>query len=231
MYESRINAQRLQNAQQRMEMDVLASQINPHFLYNTLETIRMKAFKAGDRDVATAIKLLGKSMRYVLENTGTSSTVLKNELEYIETYLQIQKLRFSDRVNYKILIEEGLNTEEIEILPLLIQPIVENSIIHGLEEVEENGQIRIEVDTGNNEFLRIKIEDNGCGMDPEQLEALRDKINTPHLNPSRNIGVYNINQRIRLCYGATYGIAIESEVAKGTRVILTLPLNINREVI
>lgn len=231
MYEERINTQRLQNAQQRIEMDVLASQINPHFLYNTLETIRMKAFKSGDRDVATAIKLLGKSMRYVLENTGTSSTALKKELEYIETYLQIQRLRFSDRVNYKILIEEGLNTEEIEILPLLIQPIVENAIVHGLEEVEENGQIRIEVNSKENDLLCIQIEDNGCGMEQDKLEALREKINTSHLNISRNIGVYNINQRIRLCYGAEYGITIESEVGKGTRVILTMPLKINREVI
>jgi two-component system sensor histidine kinase YesM len=230
MYEARINSQRLQNAQQRIEMDVLASQINPHFLYNTLETIRMKAFKAGDRDVATAIKLLGKSMRYVLENTGTSSTTLKNELEYIETYLQIQKLRFADRADYTLSIEEGLNTEEVDILPLLIQPIVENAIIHGLEEAEEQGHITIEVFTTQKEILSIVVSDNGCGMSPQKLTELRTKINTPHLSSNRNIGFYNINQRIRLCYGPEYGLQIDSELGKGTKVSLAIPLKINLEV-
>lgn len=77
-----------------MEFKMLSSQINPHFLYNTLETIRMKAFTAGDREVATAIKLLGKSMRYVLENTGTTVTTLREEIAHVENYMQIQKLRF-----------------------------------------------------------------------------------------------------------------------------------------
>ncbi len=229
MYEARINTQRLQNAQQRIEMEVLASQINPHFLYNTLETIRMKAFKAGDRDVATAIKLLGKSMRYVLENTGTSSTMLKYELDYIENYLQIQKLRFTEKINFVITIEENLNTEEIEILPLLIQPIVENAIAHGLEEAEDNGQIIIEVFTKKKDVLYIVISDNGCGMSEDKLISLRNRINTPHLNINRNIGIYNINQRIRLCYGEEYGVFIDSTLGRGTKVSLILPLKISTE--
>jgi two-component system sensor histidine kinase YesM len=227
MYEERINTQRLQNAQQRIEMEVLASQINPHFLYNTLETIRMKAFKAGDKDVATAIKLLGKSMRYVLENTGTSSTSLKKELEYIETYLQIQRLRFMDKVNYTLQIEEGLITAELDVLPLLIQPIIENAIAHGLEEVEENGLITIMVYTTNMEgvdVLHIDISDNGSGMDAATLYRLRRKLNTPHLNPNKNIGLYNINQRIKLFYGIQYGIQVESELEVGTRVLMLLPV-------
>jgi two-component system sensor histidine kinase YesM len=227
MYEERINTQRLQNAQQRIEMEVLASQINPHFLYNTLETIRMKAFKAGDKDVATAIKLLGKSMRYVLENTGTSSTSLKKELEYIETYLQIQRLRFMDKVNYTLQIEEGLITAELDVLPLLIQPIIENAIAHGLEEVEENGLIKIMVYTTNMEgveVLHIDISDNGSGMDAATLYRLRRKLNTPHLNPNKNIGLYNINQRIKLFYGTQYGIQVESELEKGTKVLMLLPV-------
>lgn len=229
MYEARINAQKLLNAQQKIEMEVLASQINPHFLYNTLETIRMKAFTAGDRDVATAIKLLGKAMRYVLENTGTASTTLNNELDYIHTYLQIQQLRFGDRINFSFVIEEGLNTEEIDILPLLIQPIVENAIAHGLEEVEKGGHITIEVYTKMKDTLHIDISDNGCGISEEKLQALKNKIETPHLNPSRSIGIYNINQRIRLCYGQEYGIDIDTSIGKGTKFSLILPLKINRD--
>lgn len=231
MYEARLNTQRIQNAQQRIEMEVLASQINPHFLYNTLETIRMKAFKAGDRDVATAIKLLGKAMRYVLENTGTSSTTLKNELDYIETYLQIQKLRFTEKINYSVVVQDGMNTEEYDILPLLIQPVVENAIIHGLEEVENGGLILIEVYADKKEFLHIDISDNGCGISNDILQALRKKLNTPHLNPNKNIGLYNINQRIRLCYGPEYGISVDSTKGKGTKVSLILPLTINNEAV
>jgi two-component system sensor histidine kinase YesM len=102
MYEAKIQEQDLKNQQQKMEFKMLASQINPHFLYNTLETIRMKALTEGNKEVANVIKLLGKSMHYVLENTGTSSTTLKKELDYISIYLNIQKLIFRDRVNYKI---------------------------------------------------------------------------------------------------------------------------------
>ena len=96
-YEARIREQQLVNRQQQMEFEMLASQINPHFLYNTLETIRMQALSCGNRNVATSIKLLGKSMRYVLDNTGTSFTTLTKELEYIKTYLSIQQLRFGER--------------------------------------------------------------------------------------------------------------------------------------
>lgn len=224
MYESRINEQTLRNDQQVMEFKMLSSQINPHFLYNTLETIRMKALTEGNPEVATAIKLLGKSLRYVLENTGTSSTTLKNELTYIEIYLIIQRLRFSERVNYEFVIEEGLQLDEYEILPLLLQPIVENAINHGLEEIEEYGRVTITVSTRDDEFLLIDIEDNGLGMDEETLQALITKINTPNMKYKSSIGLYNIAQRIRLFYGDAYGMKIKSRLGKGTTVSLVLPL-------
>jgi two-component system sensor histidine kinase YesM len=224
MYEAQIQEEILKNQQQKMEFKMLVSQINPHFLYNTLETIRMKAFTQGNRDVANAIKLLGKSLHYVLENTGTSSTTLKNELEYIKTYLSIQKLRFDDRVNYTINIHDNMDLEKYQILPLLLQPIVENSILHGLEGINENGQIYIEVKVKEDEFLEINIFDNGLGMTNDTLVHLTDNIQT--LNPSKtnSIGLYNINQRIKLFYGDTYGMEIKSRPNEGTLVTLTLPL-------
>ena len=140
-YEARIRTQELVNRQQKMEFKMLTSQINPHFLYNTLETIRMRSLKAGNREVAEAVKLLGKSMRYVLENTSTSFTTLEKELDYIKTYLAIQRLRFHDRVNYSVRIPPQMDVSGYQILPLLLQPIVENAILHGLEEVEQGGHI------------------------------------------------------------------------------------------
>lgn len=230
MYESQINEQKFKNEQQVMEFKMLSSQINPHFLYNTLETIRMKALTAGNREVANAIQLLGKSMRYVLENTGAASTTLKQELDYVEIYLTIQKLRFQDRINYFIEIEEDLNLSSYEIFPLLLQPVVENSILHGLKEVEKGGIIGIKITTERDELLEIQIKDNGHGMTPEELKILHGKINTPNQNLSSNIGLYNINQRIRLFYGEEYGLQIQSSEEGGTTITIILPLiNIESE--
>ena len=145
MYEAMLNEKQLQNEQQEMEFKMLASQINPHFLYNTLETLRMKAFTAGDREVATGIKLLGKLLRYVLVNIGTTYTTLANELEHIDTYIKIQKIRFDDRVNYTLTVDDGIDTQEYMLLPLLLQPIVENAVVHGLEGVDGMGYIRIHI--------------------------------------------------------------------------------------
>ena len=226
MYEAHLNEKELATQQQVMKFKMLSSQINPHFLYNTLETIRMKAFKAGDREVATAIKLLGKSMRYVLDNTGTTVTTLNREIEHVETYLAIQKLRFGDKFESHFTIGENIDAEKIYILPLVLQPIVENAILHGLEEKESGGQIEIAIyrsGQGEQERLCIDVRDNGCGMDAETLEALRNSIVLHDSGRTRSIGLYNINQRIKLGYGAEYGMTIVSEPEKGTTIGVSFP--------
>ena len=243
MYEARLSEQQLLNEQQVMEMKMLASQINPHFLYNTLESIRMQALTAGNREVANSIKLLGKSMRYVLENTGTAMVTLKKELDYMETYLQIQRIRFGSRFNYEIHMREGFDPNHYMILPILLQPIVENAILHGMEQVEENGLISVSMEaipaeristdktsrgkTDASEAdgrLKICISDNGCGMTEEELEALQIKISQKTLNRKNSIGLCNINQRIRLCHGEEYGMKIDSTLGKGTAITVTLPI-------
>lgn len=223
MYEAQINEKELINEQQKMEFKMLASQINPHFLYNTLETIRMKAFTVGDREVANGIKLLGKSMRYVLENMGTTFAELQNELNHIETYIMIQKLRFGEKFDYQIQVDETIDTEKCMILPLLLQPIVENALLHGLEEIEEGGLITVQINRcGKSEDIRITITDNGCGMDEEQLTALRHDIEEKNPEKKESIGLYNINQRIKLCYGEQYGMEIQSVIQKGTSVSILI---------
>ncbi len=222
-YEAQIKEQNIQNEQQKMEFKMLASQINPHFLYNTLETIRMKAFTAGDREVATAIKLLGKSMRYVLENTGTADTSLQEELDHIVTYLKIQQLRFGDRINYQVIVQPGLDLAEYRVLPLLLQPVVENAIVHGLEGKEKDGMFwfaiyRIE------DCLYVDVSDNGCGMDKETLDAVMEKVQDyTRKRRKSSIGLYNINRRIKLNYGEQYGLFIQSTPGEGTMVRVTFP--------
>ena len=221
-YEAKIKAQQLVNQQQQMEFKMLTSQINPHFLYNTLETIRMRALKAGNREVANAVKLLGKSMRYVLENTTLSFTSLDREMNYIETYLAIQKLRFHDRVNYSLRTTEGLDLSKYKIMPLLIQPIVENALLHGLEEVEENGRIIIHIQKVQKNLI-IDVYDNGCGMDKEELKQMKQNMYNHPKDSSKSIGLANIYQRIQLYYGKEYGLKVDSEKGVGTIFTMTLP--------
>lgn len=225
IYEGKISQQRLENHQQQMEFQMLSSQINPHFLYNTLETIRMKALSNQDRDVATAVKLLGKYMRHNLESTGISIS-LRTELEYIEIYLNIQKLRFGDKINFAISIEPGFSTSNYYILSLLIQPIVENSIIHGLEEVESNGMIHINISTDqDNDTVIIAVSDNGIGLTKEELDKLLTRIHSREKRSTSSIGLFNIYQRIQLCYGNAYGLTITSTPNEGTTVSIILPLH------
>ena len=227
IYQAKIREQEIINHRQQMEFKVLASQINPHFLYNTLETIRMKAFTNGDREVANAIKLLGKSLRYVLENTGTVSISLEKELNYIHTYISIQKLRFGDRVNYTEHIQDTLPLNQYTILPLMLQPIVENAISHGLEGRETDGQIVLEIFEDNlqdSKFLCIHVKDNGSGMTAEELEALRIRVATKDETRTRSIGLYNIDQRLKLCYGPDCRLEIYSTLGVGTTVCLRLPI-------
>lgn len=229
MYEARISEKELASEQQAMEFKVLSSQINPHFLYNTLETIRMKAFTAGDREVATAIKLLGKSMRYVLENTGKSFTTLSKELEHVKIYLSIQELRFGDKFDSIFEIDGDVNPDSIYILPLLLQPVVENAILHGLEEKESEGFVKISVyrrkEENETEVFCIDISDNGCGMEEEELKALRENIEKKDISRSKSIGLYNINQRLKLSYGQSCGIKINSTPGQGTTIQLIIPIN------
>ena len=227
-FETRIHEQQLINMQQNMEFKILSGQINPHFLYNTLEAIRMQAIRGGDRGVATSVKYLAKIMHYVLESTGKSTATLAEEFTHVESYLQIQRLRFGDRINWNFYIAEDFDTSKYYMLPLLLQPIVENAVSHGLKDMDQNGHISIIVET-EGEKLLITVNDDGKGMSPEQVEALNSSINKKRQEDDEkgveSIGLYNINQRIKYYYGGDYGLTIRSNQGKGTSVELRLPIN------
>ena len=208
-YETKIHEQQLINMQQNMEFKMLSGQINPHFLYNTLEAIRMQAIRGGDRDVATSVKYLAKIMHYVLESTGKSNATLAEELTHVESYLQIQRLRFGDRINWNFYIAEDFDTSKYYLLPLLLQPIVENAVSHGLKDMDQNGHISIIVEA-EGEKLNASINEKRQEDDEKGVES---------------IGLYNINQRIKYYYGSDYGLTIRSNQGKGTSVELRLPIN------
>lgn len=222
MYESELKEKELQSRQQAMEYKMLASQINPHYLYNTLETIRMKALAGGNREVADCVKILGKTLHYVQENTGTALTTLSRELEHVENYLAIQRLRFGDRINHTLAIQQGLDAGSYAMLPLLLQPVVENAVVHGLEARDGIGIISIGI-CRDEKFLRVTVRDNGQGMPREDLENVRSMLEREDADPRSGIALYNIHRRIRLLCGAEYGLELDSESGGGTAVTLYLP--------
>ena len=221
VYQHRINREKLLARQNDIRFKMLASQINPHFLFNTLETIRMQALADGNKEVARTIKLLAKILRHNLDATD-QPVPLVDEMEAVSNYLDIQHLRFADRVSYDIMFM--CNVDGIGILPLLIQPLVENSFSHGLEERKPGGFICITIDTSDDGSLLIRISDNGCGMSEQKLEQLRSRLATGTVEKfTTSIGMVNVNQRIKLYYGEKYGLQIESRINEGTEVVMKIP--------
>lgn len=219
VYVKEIEQKKLIVKQKDAEFKMLASQINPHFLYNTLETIRMRAFCNGDRELADIVKKLGKIMRRNLEVTNEVVT-LKSELDMIQNYLEIQSLRFKGKVEYDFKLD--VDPEEYLILPLLLQPIVENAFVHGLESSTKLGKIEISIydEVG---YLIVEISDNGVGITKEKLDYINGKLNNYQDNSKKSIGISNVNDRIKMFYGEEYGLYILSSLDIGTKVIILLP--------
>lgn len=222
-------------ATEQMKFEVLKSQVNPHFLFNILESLRMKAHINGDGEIANGIKILGQLMRRSLETTHDLVSV-SEEIDFVRRYIELQKFRFGDRLGYTIEVEEVVSSYLI--LPLLIQPIVENAIIHGIERCKEQGLLSISVQ--ERDKLYITIKDNGKGMDMNSLNALRLSLNlsdpiesdfsggTVNEKERKHIGVKNIYGRIINLYGNEGELCIHSSVDepnRGTEVIIKIPLS------
>lgn len=226
VYTQNLEKEQLSSRQNEMRFKMLSTQINPHFLFNTLETIRMKSLASGDKDVATMLKQLASLLRYNLNITGKPVCFL-DELTAVQNYLSIQQVRFGQRISHDIIIL--CDIRKIQIIPLLIQPIVENSFSHGLENTAENGFIYIFCEVIKNEnsdeILRITVQDNGCGIEKEKLEELQRNLDMSYVEDNQtSIGIFNVNSRIKLFYGQQYGLNLKSEIGKGTSVIIEIPV-------
>ncbi|MDO5519685.1 MAG: histidine kinase [bacterium] len=218
--EEQVQKEKIYSRQKDVEFKMLASQINPHFLYNTLETIRMKARVNHQSDIEDLVKMLAKMMRRNIQ-VGDRLVSIKSEIELVEYYLKIQHYRFGDRIQYKIEVEKELENKPI--LPLLIQPIVENAFVHGLESKEGSGLLKIVV-RKQERTIQIIVEDNGIGISTNHLEELLASMNDLDELDKSHIGLSNVNQRIKLLYGMEYGIMIETVENQGTTVVISLPI-------
>ena len=201
-------------AQQQYELRALQAQINPHFLYNSLSLINWKAIMAGQEEIGEMSRLLSTFYRTTL-NKGRNVTRVKGEWDNTCSYARIQNLLHSGRLVLNMELEEGM--EEYEILNLLLQPLVENAIVHGLDHKTDEGEKVLKV-TGRQEgeHLVFVVQDNGCGI---PAPVLADILTTQ----SSGYGVQNVHHRIQLYYGSDYGLVFESSPGKGTRVTVTIP--------
>lgn len=203
------------------ELDTLQAQINPHFLYNTLDSLYWKATESGNEDISEDILSLSQLFRLVL-NRGDGIVTVQTEAELLERYLHIQKMRFGKRLTYEISLEQEILEEEIP--KLILQPFVENAIVHGFESADGSYILRV---TGikDDKNMVFRIADTGVGMSGEQLEAIWDKADNRKY-ASQRIGRYairNVRERLELIYHENYELRIESRVGRGTTVVITVP--------
>ena len=219
-----------QKNKKNTELWLLQAQINPHFLYNTLDTVVWMAEAGDSKKVVDMITALSSFLRIGL-NKGKKFIQIREEIRHIESYLKIQKFRYDDILEYSIEIENSLY--DMRILKLLLQPLVENALYHGIKYKREGGSIRIRGYEKDNNII-LEVIDNGVGMDENKLNKIKAVIENTSLE-NRDIirtngdsfGLYNVAERIRLYYGNEYGLDIESRENVGTTVTIILPAENN----
>ena len=217
-----------QELKRKTELKLLQAQINPHFLYNTLDTIVWLAEGKRHEEVVEMITALSSFLRMGLNN-GRDFITVRGEEEHIKSYLQIQHFRYGDIMDYEIDVEEEI--KEYSMLKLTLQPIVENALYHGIKNCRKKGFLKIS-GWQENEDIFLRVEDNGIGMKPEELEKMQKLIRRggEDVDQREGFGIANVAERIRLNFGEAYGLQMESEYGVGTKVTVKIPavLKVNK---
>ena len=212
-----------QEEKRKSEMRALLSQINPHFLYNTLDSIIWMAEGGKNEEVVRMTSSLARLLRQSVTSSDELVTV-ESELAHVRSYLTIQQMRYKDKLTWEVQAEP--DTLQIRIIRLILQPLVENAIYHGLKVKETGGSIMIRT-WREEDLLFLSIRDDGVGMEPEVMEHIFEKHKVNY--QSNGVGVYNVQQRIQLSYGPEYGIRYESAPGEGTCACITLPCSEEKE--
>ncbi len=218
--EQQVNSIRLEQENLRhMESKLLQTQINPHFLYNTLDTIIWLIEGNKNKEAIDIVVSLSDFFRIVVSK-GKDFISIREEEIHIKSYLQIQQSRYKDILDYEINIPEELYGYQI--LKLTLQPLIENSLYHGIKMLRARGKITV---TGViiDEVICFQVIDNGVGMSEEELQVLRAEVEMPGSEQSTGFGLANVNKRIKLNYGNSYGLDIQSKKGEGTEIRITIP--------
>jgi len=208
----------------KAELSALQSQINPHFLYNTLECMRSIGAVYESQEIMNISTAMADIFRYSIKSNRFVK--VKEEIEIIESYLRIMKLRFPERIDYEIDIKKQIKNKKI--IKMLLQPIVENAFYHGLESKTDGGKIVIKAEIKDKNIIFL-ISDNGKGIKEEKLNLLNDSLNRVlkieiEDFKKHGIGILNINKRIKLNYGEEYGLKLDSKIDQGTEVEIIIPV-------
>ena len=214
--DSKIRLYETELAQQKMEILAYRNQINPHFLYNTLSCMRDMALINDQDDIAEMAMSLSDIFRYAVK--ASNIVTVGDEVSYIAKYARIIEYRFMGKIKITTDVEDEVL--EKPMIRFFLQPLVENSVFHGLESKMDPGFVDVHIES-DNDRLKITIEDDGCGMDEETLNKLKDQLENP--NENGGVGLSNIVQRLRLFYGEDYKFDVESVVDKGTVIRLSVP--------
>lgn len=206
-----------QRIKRKYELKALQAQINPHFLYNTLDSIIWMAEWGKTQEVVQMTSSLARLLRRSISNEREVVTVAE-EVEYTQDYLTIQKMRYKDKLEYEILVEQEISQEGI--VKLILQPLVENAIYHGIKYKEGKGMIRIRGFRQEDRIV-LQVEDDGSGMDEETLTHIFEKHTKD--TKSNGVGLKNVNERLQLYYGTEYGLKYESKIGEGTTATVILP--------
>ena len=210
-----------QKAKREAELKAFQAQIKPHFLYNTLDTINWMAMEYGAEDISEVITSLTTLFRISLSK-GNEIITLENEIKHVESYLNIQKVRYEDKFNFEI--QYNKEDLQLKVIKLIIQPLVENAIYHGIKKNTSVGFILIKI-YREGEALFMEVSDNGLGIEEEQLNLLNAILNGfMEKKDEYGIGVFNVNERIKLNFGSGYGLSIDSKVGFGTTVTIKHPI-------
>lgn len=205
------------------EIRYLQGQIKPHFLYNSLESIRGKAYIDGEMEIANMTEALAAYFRYSISQKGRMVT-LAEEVNNIRHYFLIQQYRFQNRFSIEYLIEkEEIDLENLYIPKMTLQPLIENAISHGLTQKTGKGRIQVRMERSDQRVV-LHISDDGCGMTTETVKWLND-ITADKIRPQteRGMAIYNVDQRIKLYFGETFGLYFSSTEGFGTNVEVTIP--------
>ncbi|MDZ5711422.1 sensor histidine kinase [Jeotgalibacillus haloalkalitolerans] len=204
--------------QKEAELANLQAQINPHFLYNTLEAIRMKSLKEGARTSSKMIVQLAKLFRYSLKSEELVS--VENECNHAREYINLFKARFENLLHADFTIEAGLSEKKMP--PFILQPLIENYLIHGFDPGKTDNRLSVDIKS-EEQYLRIMICDNGKGISAEKLREIHERLKDQK-SSSDSIGLGNVHERIQLKFGKTYGVEVNSEQGVKTVIHVTLPI-------
>ncbi|WP_052352878.1 sensor histidine kinase [Neobacillus dielmonensis] len=225
VYFSKIRETEMQLQQKETELKALQAQINPHFLFNSLETIRGMALEYGVDDISDISASLAKLLRYNINNKSQTVT-LAEEINITKVYLRIQKFRFGERLEYQFSIPDWAKGQLIA--KFSIQPIVENSFKHGIEPTAGVSRISVTAEKESDEAYVIQIQDNGMGIVQEKLEEIRQNLlQKDVMAGGPGIGMVNVHRRIVHLFGEEYGISIQSREGNGARISIRLPIDVH----